>query len=172
MDTISRDNNTSYLPVAGIIVGLLGLILSGVALAKVSNANKAIATQGTDLQAKIDDVGGQVHGAVAAAEKANGRVDGLTNDTQKGFSQIAAIIGDIRGDLTKLQEASKAKAPAAGGKSGPVTAGPGEYVIKSGDTFSKIAAAQGVKAADIAAVNPGVDSSKLKVGQKIKLPKK
>ena len=51
-------------------------------------------------------------------------------------------------------------------------AGPGEYVIKAGDSFAKIARAHGMSAADVQAVNPGVDSSKLKVGQKIKLPKK
>ena len=50
--------------------------------------------------------------------------------------------------------------------------GPGEYVIKPGDTFAKIARANGFSPADVSAVNPGVDSSKLKVGQKIKLPKK
>jgi LysM repeat protein len=45
-------------------------------------------------------------------------------------------------------------------------------VIKSGDNFSKIARAHGVSLADLQAVNPGVESSSLKVGQKIKLPKK
>lgn len=39
MDTISRENN-SYLPVAGVIVGVLALVLSGVALAKISSAKK------------------------------------------------------------------------------------------------------------------------------------
>ena len=173
MDTISRDNNTSYLPVAGIIVGIIGLIVACVALGQAHAANKAIVTQGTELGAKIDEVGGQVHGAVAAADKANSRVDGLTGDTQKGFSQIAAIIGDIRNDLTKVQESSKAKAPAAGGKSGPVTAGPGEYIVKSGDNSgTKIAKENNVSIEDLKAVNPSVDWNKLKVGQKLKLPVK
>ncbi|MBP6508227.1 MAG: LysM peptidoglycan-binding domain-containing protein [Opitutaceae bacterium] len=51
-------------------------------------------------------------------------------------------------------------------------AGPDEYIIKSGDTFAKIARAHGSSISDIQAVNPGVDSSKLKIGQKIKMPKK
>ena len=45
-------------------------------------------------------------------------------------------------------------------------------MIKPGDTFAKIAAAQGFKLGDIVAVNPGVDPGKLHPGQKIKLPKK
>jgi LysM repeat protein len=44
--------------------------------------------------------------------------------------------------------------------------------VKGGDTFAKIARAQGSSLADLQSVNPGVESSKLKVGQKIKLPKK
>ena len=53
-----------------------------------------------------------------------------------------------------------------------MVAGPGEYVVKAGDTFAKIARANGCSISDIAAVNPGVESSKLKVNQKLKLPKK
>jgi len=60
-----------------------------------------------------------------------------------------------------------------GAKSGePVVAGPDEYVVKAGDSFAKIARAHGCSIADITAVNPGVSSSSLKIGQKIKLPKK
>jgi LysM repeat protein len=59
-----------------------------------------------------------------------------------------------------------------GGKSGPAVAGPGEYVVKAGDGGAKIAKASGVSLSDLQAVNPGVDWTKLKVGQKVKLPKK
>ena len=45
-------------------------------------------------------------------------------------------------------------------------------MIKSGDTFAKIARAHGATLGEVSAVNPGVDSGKLKVGQKIKLPAK
>lgn len=45
----------------------------------------------------------------------------------------------------------------------------GVYVVKSGDNFSLIAKRHGLKVSDIAAANPGVDSSRLKVGQKLRL---
>ena len=48
----------------------------------------------------------------------------------------------------------------------------GAYVIKSGDNFGKIAPQFGVTVAEILAANPGVDPRKLKVGQKIIIPKK
>jgi LysM repeat protein len=51
-------------------------------------------------------------------------------------------------------------------------AGPDEYIIKSGDTGAKIARERGVSLADLQTVNPGVNWTRLAVGQKIKLPKK
>lgn len=67
----------------------------------------------------------------------------------------------------------KTKAPAAGKKavSGKHEKLPadGVYVVKSGDNFSLIAKRYGLKVSDIAAANPGVDSARLKIGQKLQL---
>ncbi|MFA6287511.1 MAG: LysM domain-containing protein [Opitutaceae bacterium] len=172
MDTISRENN-SYLPVAGVIVGVLAIILSGVALAKISTAK-------TELNAKVEaqvtaigEAETQARNAAAAADKANASIGKLASDTQAAFTSVAQEMGNIRGEITKVQES--AKAPVKAGKAGPAApavAGPDEYIIKSGDTFAKIARATGVSPADIVTVNPGVNPSKLHVGQKIKLPAK
>jgi peptidoglycan endopeptidase LytE len=45
-----------------------------------------------------------------------------------------------------------------------------EYTVKKGDYFEKIAKAHGLRTKDIVAANPGVDSTRLKVGQKLLLP--
>ena len=45
-----------------------------------------------------------------------------------------------------------------------------EYTILKGDYFEKIAKANGVTIAAIEKANPGLDSKKLKVGQKIQIP--
>ncbi|MBI4624790.1 MAG: LysM peptidoglycan-binding domain-containing protein [Verrucomicrobia bacterium] len=171
MDTISRENN-SMLPVGGIIVGAIGLLLGGLALVQVSKVNKTVAEHQLKVD-KVDAIEGQAGAAAAAAEKAKNDVAALQRSTQTAFDTVGPELARLSGALTKLEEAAKKPAAvAAKGGGGPVVAGPGEYVIKGGDTFSKIATAQGLRPADIAAVNPGVDSSKLKVGQKIKLPKK
>lgn len=170
MDTISRENN-SYLPVAGVLVGVIAIVLSVVALAKISSAKKEISAQVEPINLRIDEAEGQARNAAAAAESASRSVTKLGNDTQNAFTQVATELGNIRGEIVKVQEAKVA--PKTASKSaGPVTAGPDEYIIKSGDTFAKIARAQGVPLADIQSVNPGVDAAKLKVGQKIKLPAK
>lgn len=172
MDTISRENN-SYLPVAGVIVGVLALVLSGVALAKISSAKKEIQAQVEPLSARIDEAETKSNSASAAADKASGSINKLASDTQAAFTQVAQELGNIRGEITKVQEAKVAPKAAKDGKAaGPVVAGPDEYVIKAGDTFAKIARAHGTTIADLTAVNAGVDSAKLKVGQKIKLPAK
>ena len=175
MDTISRENN-SYLPIAGVIVGVLAIVLSAVALAKISSVKKSVDDL-APLAAKVDDADGKATGAAAAADKANASVNKLASDTQAAFTSVAQEMGNIRGEITKVQESAKA-APvkAVKGEKGapkePAVAGPDEYVIKSGDTFAKIARANGTTLADIVAVNPGVNAAKLHVGQKIKLPAK
>ena len=57
MDTISRENN-SYLPVAGVIVGVLALVLSGVALSGVFDHRLFVQTFG--LPRALDHENGDV----------------------------------------------------------------------------------------------------------------
>jgi LysM repeat protein len=169
MDTISRENN-SMLPVGGIIVGVIGLLLGGIALVQISTVKKTL----NDHQVKIDKVDAieaTANSAAAAAADAAKAQKQLFDTTQNAFTNVGNMIGELRGSVTKLEDAMKKPVVAAKG-GGPVVAGPGEYVIKPQDSFAKIARAQGVSIADIQAVNPGVESKNLKVGQKIKLPKK
>jgi LysM repeat protein len=177
MDTISRENN-SYLPVAGVIVGVLALVLSGVALAKVSSAKKEVSAQVEPLTLKIDEIEGLARNAnstaTAAAERANSGIASLQRSTQEAFTQVAQELGNVRGEITKVQEARVAPKQAAGkaAAAAPAVAGPDEYIVKGGDTGYKIATANGVSIADLQAVNPGVSWTGLKVGQKVKLPAK
>jgi LysM repeat protein len=169
MDTISRENN-SMLPVGGLIVGVLALLLGAYAAVSLSKVNKTLG----EHQVAVDKVAGieaQAAAAATTADKAKNDITVLHDSTQKAFETVGPALQSLREDVTKIQESQKKPAPTAKG-GGPVVAGPGEYVVKPQDSFAKIARAQGCSISDIQAVNPGVDSSKLKVGQKIKLPKK
>ena len=111
----------------------------------------------------------------ATADKSAKDIGSLSRSTQDAMNTIAADLGNIHASITKIEEAQKAHAAAKGAKAphGEVVAGPGEYVVKPGDTFSKIGKANGgFSGADVAAVNPDVNPSKLHPGQKIKLPQK
>lgn len=175
MDTISRENN-SMLPVGGIIVGVIALLLGGYSAITLSKVNRSIG----EMQPKVDKVDAledQIRTATTAAEKSGKDVQALTRSTQDAFNTVGGELSSLRAGLTKLEEAAKKPAPVADNKGGkksgePVVAGPGEYVVKKGDGGASIARANGVSLADLQAVNPGVNWSKLAIGQKIKLPKK
>ena len=66
----------------------------------------------------------------------------------------------------KKNAGGKKAAPAKRGKNLPED---GIYTVKAGDNFSVIAKRYGLKVSDILAANPGVDSSRLKIGQKLRL---
>jgi LysM repeat protein len=174
MDTISRENN-SMLPVAAVIVGVLALLVGGYAAIKASSLQKTVVNHEEKI-GKIEGIESQVGTAAASADKAARDINSLNRSTQEAFNTVAASLGNIQASITKIEESQKK--PVAAAKSAgttpsqPAVAGPDEYVIKGGDTLAKIARAQGYSLADLQAVNPGIDSSKLKVGQKIKVPKK
>ena len=84
----------------------------------------------------------------------------------------------VKGESARKDKSrKKGKAPAKRKKSGAKSASAakaklppdGIYTIKAGDNFSVIAKRYGLKVSSILAANPGVDSSRLKIGQKIRL---
>lgn len=175
MDTISRENN-SMLPVGSIIVGVVALLLGGFALVQASKANKVLADHQAKID-KIDDIDQKATQAASASDKNARDVKQLTDQTQNAFTTVSGVISNLQASVTKLEEAAKKPAPAAGkkgsaGGASTAVAGPDEYIVKSGDSGAKIARANGVSLADLKAVNPDVNWSKLHVGQKVKLPAK
>ena len=181
MDTLSRDSNNSgsILPIAGVIVGGLALVLAIVALVKITSLQKSVNTQADEV-AKISSIENEARSASTAAAKVDADVKALRNGIQAPFDQIGTAIGEIKARITVVEEAQKARAAAApkGGKAGTpgVVTGTvdanGNYSVAPGDTVSKIAKKFATRVDAIEAENPGLDPTKLKVGQKIKIPKK
>jgi len=170
MDTISSRENSNILPVAGVIIGVIALLLSIIAFVKVNSANTKIAAH----EEKLTALDTQVSTASASAEQAKTSIGKLTSQTQDAVTQLSGMIGEASGRITKLEEAQKAR-PVVGakGKSGEAAvAGPGEYIVKKGDTGASIARANGTTLTDLKTVNPETNWNKLAVGQKLKLPKK
>ncbi|HEU5077858.1 MAG TPA: LysM peptidoglycan-binding domain-containing protein [Opitutaceae bacterium] len=175
MDTISRENN-SILPIAGVLVGVLALLLSGVALMKLSTANRSIEglkesmTKVDSLESEVRNASNAADQAKSAADTANRNISSLQSSTQSAFTSVAAELTGLKGDIEKIH--APKGAAAAKGEKAQVVAGEGEYIIKSGDTGAKIARAHGASIEDLKSVNPGVNWNGLKIGQKIKLPVK
>jgi len=175
MDTLSRDSNSSsnIIPYVGVGAGVLALILSGVALAKLSPLQKTVAAHDAEIP-RIATVEGELHAASAKADSDNQK---LRQGVQDALNQLGEQIGTLRGQVTKVEEAMKARAAAPAGKGGAaaptgVLSADGTYSIAPGDTISKVARKFAVKIDAIEAENPGLNPAHLKVGQKIKIPKK
>ena len=177
MDTLSRDSSSSsnnILPMVAIAIGGIGLLIGVFGMVKATKLEKIVATQGEELL-KIDTVRGEVQ---TLSTKVDNDVKGLRDGVQSVLAQVGEQIGAMRGQITKLEEAAKKPAPAAaGGKGGVAVAtgtvdANGNYTVAPGDTISKIAKKFATKADSIEAENPGLNPAKLRVGQKIKIPKK
>jgi len=168
MDTISRESSSSYLPVAGVLVGVLALIIAAFALIRSNSVGKQVTT----LSDSLAGIESKANDATAAAEKANANIAKLQTSVQSAFDSIGPEIGGIKASIQKLEDAAKAHAVAPKGPKGtsaePAVAGPDEYVVKPGDTGTKISKATGVSVANLEAANPGINWHKLRVGQKIK----
>jgi len=170
MDTISRENN-SLLPMGGVIIGAVALIIGGYAAISLSKVNRTLAQQ-ADKVAKIDDIASQVASASAASDKAARDITTLQNSTQAAVNQLGTELATVDEKLKHIEESHVARAAKGAKGAENVVAGPGEYVVKGGDTGAKIARANGCTISELTAVNPGVSWSHLKVGEKIKLPEK
>jgi len=179
MDTLSRDSSSSssVLPLVGVIAGALGLILAIVALVKLSTVQKTVAAHDAEIP-KIATIEGDLR---AATTKTEGDLRGLREGVQNALTQVGTEIGTLRAQITKVEEAQKAKPAAAAPAAGKAGAAPaatgvlnadGTYTVGSGDTFAKIARKFNVKMDAIEAENPGLDPTKLRVGQKIRIPRR
>jgi LysM repeat protein len=171
MDTISRENN-SMLPIGGIIVGVLGLLLGAYSVMAISKVKNQLADDQPKIE-KIDEIASQASNAASTAGATKAQLDKSLHDIQDAFNGVGGKLGELGAQVTKMEESAKAgPAGRKGAKGAEVVAGAGEYIVKKGDSSAKIAAANGCTRSQLLAVNPGLNWSKLHVGQKIKLPEK
>ncbi len=164
-------------------IGLLGLVIGAIALFMSFSNNSKI----TQLNALSDTV----TATAAKADAAKAAADGIASKVDQDGAAIAGLHSAVQDALNKLQDtinqhttelaslkSSGSRAPTASGSKGTATAaeasnvGPngGTHVITSGETLGILARKYGVTVKEIQDANPGVDSSKLRIGQKITIP--
>ncbi|MGH8020873.1 MAG: LysM peptidoglycan-binding domain-containing protein [Opitutaceae bacterium] len=192
MDTPSSKTG-SYLVFAVAIVAVISLVVGIVALTRINKLSGQIGTSDIKgLTVRMDAAESSSRKASEDASRATTRVTGLQTDTQRAFDQVSTELASLRTSVNKLTSdaqaitdrlstgparASSTPSPApnttpASGSAEPGTlAEDGTYVIKSGDTLSTIGRQFGITYQEIQAVNPGLDPRKLRVGQKIYIPK-
>ncbi|MEH7247437.1 SH3 domain-containing protein [Neobacillus niacini] len=106
--------------------------------------------------------------AVLGSFKLDDRV--TVTSSSKGWAKIQFHGKTAYVSETFLTKKQPAPAPNATSNNSSSTVGSSMYVIKSGDTFTKIGKALRVPASTIQALNPALEPTRLKIGQKIKVP--
>ena len=157
-DSISSSSE-SKLP---LIVGIVGFALGAAGLVLALKAKSAADTAKVDAaaaSAQVADLGGQVASKanaadVAALQSTFGEFKAATDVNNKSFAD----------SIAQLQAAAKSKATV----SSKGSAGPGEYSVSKGDTLGAIAKKVGISLKALQDLNPGVDATKLRIGQKLK----
>ena len=160
-DSISPSSSESKLP---LIVGILAFALGAAGLVlglKAKSAAEAASVAAAESKTSVAELG------AAVAGKAN------SADVQAISADLAATKLSTEANEKALAERIEAlskiaaKPAAANGKSA-TPAGPGEHAVAKGETLSSIAKKSGISLKAIQDLNPGVDATKLRIGQKLK----
>lgn len=168
--------------IAGIIIGGLALIIAYVDRGKIERFT-------TKMNADIEEVR-QDASRAAAGQGVNGEsareIAALREELEALRAQVTSSFDSVSANYTALSETVNALSTRRGGNAAAGNAGSarpannatsaastsGEYTIVAGDNFWKIARKLGCKVADLENLNPDVESARLRVGQKIKVPTK
>jgi LysM repeat protein len=162
-DNISPSSSESKLP---LIVGILGFALGAAGLVlgiKAKGAAQAASDEAAGAKASVAELGAVLAGKANAAD-----VQAVRADLDKALGDIALNDKATQEAITALQTVASAPKASAGAGKAAVAAGPGEYVVAKGDNLSSIAKKSGISLKAIQDLNPGVDSNKLRIGQKLK----
>jgi LysM repeat protein len=105
-------------------------------------------------------------------ERVGGQVRSLEVQTQRALTVIASQVEALAARSVRPTNAVPERVTGGGGGTRTeAPAGPGGvHAIKSGETLAVVAKKYGVSVEAIMKANPSVDSRRLKVGQKIKIP--
>ena len=162
-DNISPSSSESKLP---LIVGILGFALGAAGLVlgiKAKGAAQAASDEAAAAKTSVAELGAALAGKANTAD-----VQAVRADLDKGLADIALNEKTLADQITALQKVASAPKAAAGSGKAAVAAGPGEHVVAKGDNLSSIAKKSGLSLKAIQDLNPGVDSNKLRIGQKLK----
>ncbi len=160
-DSISPSSSESKLP---LIVGILGFALgaAGIVLGlKAKSAAESASAAAAESKINVEALGATVAG------KANSNdVQAIAGDLAATKAAIEKNEADLAAQIVALQKVA-AKPVAANGKSA-TPPGPGEHAVAKGETLSGIAKKSGLSLKALQDLNPGVDATKLRIGQKLK----
>jgi LysM repeat protein len=163
----------------GVIVGITGIV-------SANSATKEVAA----LRRQVLEGPGSEQGLRDELRLLDERITQVDQETARNGNTLREMRDQMQGALDKVAAqlprsaapatnrptaAANTPAPTTGtGSGGPAAAAPAQgtrvHTIVAGDNFSKLARQYGTTVDAITAANPGVDSSKLQLGQKVNIP--
>jgi LysM repeat protein len=181
VDSSSKSGINSMMPLA---IGILGVLVGGVALLMSFSNSSKLTAQRTDIDAATQAANDAKTAAAAAGslsaklDATSSKLDAFIAEAQNVLTKYSQAITADDAKITELSDSiakiGKGSAPATRGggqtASNVVAGQGGTHTIASGDTFSTLARRYNVTLKAIEDANPGVDSSKLRVGQVITIP--
>lgn len=174
INTGSENKLPLIISVVAVGAAFLALLFAFKAKNEANALKDKLADTETSLRTAVEKAGA---GAAKSADLATVRDDftQFKADVIAKFEEASRTIGaqnNVIRELVAGKKTAPAAKPDANGATKPAAEpAAGEYKIKTGDTsLTKIAKANGTTAQAILAANPGLNPTKLKVGQIIKLP--
>ncbi len=169
------------------LLGLAGIILGGISLILAMSARSGVSQLADRQNANEQKVYADVQQALADARASGGdshAYETLATDFETfkntvstnfenvnvQYAKLAETVASVNGGrrVAPPQPGTSVSAPAE--SSGANAVATGEYTIRSGDNPWKIAQSLGCTVKEIEDLNPGLDPTRLRVGQKIKVP--
>ena len=160
-DSISPSSSESKLP---LIVGILAFALGAAGLVlglKAKSAAEAASVAAGESKTSVAELGAAVAGKANSAD-----VQAIAADLAATKQSTEANEKALAEQIAALQKVAT-KPAATNGKSA-TPPGPGEHAVAKGETLSSIAKKSGISLKAIQDLNPGVDATKLRIGQKLK----
>jgi len=168
----------------GIITGIAGIYIANGASSELAAIKKQISVRPDPMEVvkpALQDVDERLAKVGTETMRANNGVRETNALIQRTAQSLGAEIRANRDQINKITAAmtdmSKPQKSAGDGARGSDSAEPtvnatGQkiHVIQSGDYFAKLAKQYGVNVQAIIDANPGVDPTKLQIGQKIVIP--
>ena len=163
-DSISSTPSESKLP---LIIGVVGFALGAAGLVvgiKAKSAAQGAADAAAAAQQSAADLGASIASKAPLAD-----VQALQSTVSANQTQANDNFTKIAEEIAKLQKAAVAPKASGSGAKGGTPAGPGQYAVVKGDTLSGIAKKNGLSLKALQDLNPGVDSNRLQIGQKLQV---
>ncbi len=189
-----------FLPIAialvGVVLGAVAIYLAVSGSGEMKDDITRQLKEATNKVATYDQRLADLEERVRIASEANNttmmKARSLEEGVVKLVSQTQTVLNQLAGEIAALKTGGQAQATATAAAPARATETAAEptataaaeqpaapaptqgdtYVVKAGDTFTKIARSLGVSVEAVEKANPNVSSNRLQVGQKINVPAK